>query len=114
MAEQRFHNEMTGAPAAVQRGNGLAVAGLVMGILALVLCWIPFLNWILAVLGIVFGGVGMSKANKGASGKGLAVAGLVLGLVGFVFGTVIFIYAVAAAKEINHEIQRELSRPANQ
>jgi hypothetical protein len=35
-------------------------------------------------LAIVFGSVGISKANRGASNKGLAVAGLVLGLVGLV------------------------------
>lgn len=73
-------------------GNGMAIAGLVLGILALLLCWIPFLNWILAILGIIFGAVGMSKANKiGGRGKGLAVTGLVLGILGAVIGTILVV-----------------------
>jgi hypothetical protein len=72
----------------------MAVAGLVLGILAVVFCWFPFLNWILAILGIIFGGLGISKANKGAPGKGMAIAGLVCGVVGFLVGTLIFILAL--------------------
>jgi hypothetical protein len=33
---------------------------------------------------MVYGSVGISKADRGAGNKGLAVAGLVLGLVGLV------------------------------
>ncbi len=55
--------------------NGMAVAGLVLGILGLL---IP----VLGILALIFGAVGLGKANQGASGKGMAVAGLVLGIVG--------------------------------
>ena len=63
------------------RSNGMAVAALVLGIIGLVLFWVPLLGMVLAILAIIFGGVGMSRANQGASGKGLAIAGLVLGIV---------------------------------
>src|SRR5438477_2679142 len=59
------------------RTNGMAVAGLVLGILGI---FIPLLG----ILGPIFGGIGLHKANEGASGKGMAVAGLVLGIVGTV------------------------------
>jgi 1-acyl-sn-glycerol-3-phosphate acyltransferase len=72
---------MYGGYPSPQQGNGLAVAGMVCGIVGLVLFWIPVLGWILAILAIIFSGVGIAKANKGASGKGQAVAGLVLGVV---------------------------------
>lgn len=63
-------------PALVSRPtNGLATASLVLGILGL---FIP----ILGVLAVIFGSIGISKANQGASGKGLAIAGLVLGILG--------------------------------
>jgi uncharacterized protein DUF4190 len=62
------------------RGNGLAVAALVCGIVGL-LC----LGFILGPLAIIFGGVGISKANQGADHKGLAIAGLVLGIVDVAF-----------------------------
>ncbi|HWO69165.1 MAG TPA: DUF4190 domain-containing protein [Actinomycetota bacterium] len=58
-----------------QPANGMAVAGLVLGILGVL---IPFLG----ILGLIFGAVGLSKANQGASGKGMAIAGVVLGIVG--------------------------------
>ncbi|MYW02720.1 DUF4190 domain-containing protein [Streptomyces sp. SID3343] len=62
------------------RGNGLAVAALVCGIVGL-LCF----GFILGPLAIIFGGVGISKANQGADHKGLAIAGLVLGIVDVAF-----------------------------
>ena len=77
-----------------QEGNGMAVAGLVLGIIALVCCWVPFLNWLLALLGIIFGAVGNGKANRiGGKGKGLAMAGLICGILAAVLGTAVFVWA---------------------
>jgi hypothetical protein len=56
-------------------GNGFAIAGIV----GLLIFWI-----VLSPLAIIFGSIGISKANRGASGKGMAVAGLVLGILGVV------------------------------
>ena len=68
--------------------NGMAVASLVLGIVGLVFSFIPIIGliaWPLVILGIVFGGVGLSKANEvpGAP-KGMAVAGLTCSIVGLV------------------------------
>lgn len=82
-----------------QPGNGLAVAGLVLGILGLVFCWIPFFGWIMALLGIIFGAIGNGKANRGAKGKGLAMAGLILGVLGLVLGVAFFVWAMKQANE---------------
>lgn len=67
---------------------------MVLGIIALVLCWIPFLCQILALLGIIFGALGIGRANKVGKGKGMAIAGLVCGVVGGVLGTVIVVMAM--------------------
>ena len=64
----------------VQPSNGLATASLVLGILGIALFW--FLGFIMSILAIVFGGVGLSRAKAGAPGKGTATAGLILGIVG--------------------------------
>jgi hypothetical protein len=53
----------------------MATASLVLGILG-------FLLPLLSILALIFGGIGISRANQGATGKGLAVAGLVLGILG--------------------------------
>ncbi|MFA9560308.1 DUF4190 domain-containing protein [Evansella sp. AB-rgal1] len=57
--------------------NGLATAGLVMGILGVVLNLIPFIPYIFGVLAIIFGVVGM----KGTVKTGVAKAALILGIV---------------------------------
>ncbi len=97
-------------------GNGMAVAALVLGILALVLCIVPFLNWILAILGVVFGALGMSKANKiGGKGKGLAITGLILGCVGALIGTIIFIWAIQATRNArSYRSYGQVTVPATQ
>lgn len=61
--------------------NGMAIASLVLGILGL---FLPGLG----ILALIFGGIGISKANQGAGGKGMAVAGLVLGIL----GTLVLLY----------------------
>jgi hypothetical protein len=53
---------------------------MVLGILALLLSFIPFLNiglWPMAVLAIIFGGIGLTKKH---TGRGMAIAGLVTAL----------------------------------
>jgi hypothetical protein len=82
-----------------QQGNGMAVAGLVLGVVAIALFWIPVLNWILALLGIVFGAVGMGKAKKiGGRGKGMALGGLICGVVGALLGVLFVVWVVLAVK----------------
>lgn len=61
----------------------MAVAGLVLGIVAIVLSFIPcigILAIIPAVLGIIFSIMGLSQAKKTGQGKGMAIAGLILSI----------------------------------
>ncbi|MDQ0297928.1 hypothetical protein J2S78_000336 [Salibacterium salarium] len=58
-------------------GNGMAVAGMVLGIIGVVLNWIPFLPYVLGVLAIIFGIVGMKQPVK----QGVSKAGLILGII---------------------------------
>ncbi len=77
----------------------MGVVSLIFGIISVIMCWIPVANWIgvlLAVLGIVFGAIGMSKAKKTNSGKGVAVAGLVLSIIGAVLGGIFWIACAGA------------------
>jgi hypothetical protein len=73
--------------------NGMAVAALVLGILTFV-CLGP----IAGVLAIIFGFLGMKKANElGGTGKGMAVAGLILGAVGTILSIILFVVFVVLA-----------------
>ena len=60
--------------------NGLGIAGMVLGIVSLVTCWVGLVP---AILAIVFGRIGMVRADRGeASNKGMATAGFIMGIVG--------------------------------
>ena len=64
--------------------SGLAVTGLVLGIIAVFSAFVPLLNLLsfpFVLLAIIFGIIGLVQTMKGAkAGKGLAIAGLVLGV----------------------------------
>jgi len=69
------------------QGNGLAIAGLVCGIVGLLL-----FNYILGPLAIIFGGIGWSKANKGARHRGMAIAAVVLGIIDILVYVVLIVF----------------------
>src|SRR6266550_2914960 len=69
-------------PTAAPASNGVATAGMVLGILGVVLFWLPVVGFAMAIVAVVLGGVGLSRANMGGGGRGQAIAGLVLGVVG--------------------------------
>ncbi len=80
-------------PQQAQQRNGAATAGMVCGILGLLLFWLPILGWLLAILGIVFGGVGIARARRGAPNEGLGMTGVVCG----VLSLVIYVALVVAS-----------------
>ena len=64
-------------PPAAKPAQGLAIAGLVCGIIAFLI--VPPL---FGILGIVFGGVSWSKGNKlGRVATFVAIAGLIIGMI---------------------------------
>jgi hypothetical protein len=89
-------------PAAPQPpSNGMGVTGLVTGIVGACLAWVPIFGFILGVLGIVFGGIGLYYASQGrAANKGTAIAGLVLGIFAVVFWPVLLAIAGAASTSV--------------
>ena len=69
--------------------NGIGTAGFILSLVSIFLGWIPFLGWLIWLLGLIFSFVGIFKKPKG-----LAIAGLVISLLGiilllFVFGAII-------------------------
>lgn len=63
------------------RTNGMAIAGLVLGIVSIVF------NFIYALVALIAGVAGIIvsvKAMKSSSGKGMAIAGLVCSIIGLV------------------------------
>ena len=91
-----------------QPGNGLGVAGGVCGIVAVVLCWIPFVDYISIILGalaIIFGAIGIRHANAhGGAGKGMAITGLVTGIVALVISILFLAVVYTAVPSINGSV----------
>ena len=71
-----------------QPKNGLAIAGLVLGIIGVLTSWLvvglPF-----CIVGLVLAAVGMRRSE----GKGMAIAGLVLSIIGVVVAVTIIVLA---------------------
>lgn len=62
-------------------GNGLAMTGMILGLVSIVLCLGP----ITAIPAVICSGIALSKINQGkATGQGMAIAGLVTGILGIV------------------------------
>lgn len=80
-----------GQPAQLQ--NGMGTAALVMGILQF-FC----LGTIGSVLAIIFGKIGMNKADQGlANNRGVAKAGFVLGIIGLALTAIGIVIAIIVA-----------------
>lgn len=74
------------APTELQRNNGFAVTGLVLGIVGLLIAFIPFLGLLAApllVVGLVFAALGLARTRKGYGGKAMSITGITLAVVGF-------------------------------
>ena len=74
----------------------MAVTALVLGILSVILSWIPVAGWIIClimgVIAIVLGALGRTRQPDK---KGMAVAGMILGIIGVAF-SVIWVIACGA------------------
>lgn len=71
-----------------KKGNGMGVAGFVLALLGLIFCWVPILDWILWILGLIFSIVGMFKPKKGLAIAGLIISCLYLIVIFVVVGAV--------------------------
>ena len=88
-------------PPTVQPTNGLAVAALVLGILSIVMFWIPFLGWIPVVVGLVLGLVAMQQPY----GRGMALAGVVCSSIALALKLLFWVFLASifgAAHAVHH------------
>lgn len=72
-----------GAPA--PEPKGLAITALILGIIGLVLLWVPILGALLGLVGLILGIVALKKRQS----KGLSLTGLITGGVALIIGGII-------------------------
>ena len=66
-------------------GQGLGIAGLILGILSIILAIIPctaIFGLFLGIVGLILAIIGISQASRYSSEKGLVVAALVVSIIG--------------------------------
>ncbi|MCE3551547.1 hypothetical protein LWC33_08780 [Pseudonocardia sp. RS11V-5] len=89
-------------PPAPQPRNGLGTAGFVLGLLALLVAWIPFvgvIGWPLSILGLLLSGFGLQRVTSGkADNKGLSIAGIALSAIALL---VCILWATAFASAVS-------------
>lgn len=84
---------------AANNGKGLGIAGMILGILAIILSFIPcFGVWaiIFAVVGVILSAISLSQAKKAGTSKGMAIAGLICSILAIIIGS-IWIFVIAKA-----------------
>lgn len=80
-----------------QQTNGLAVAGMVVGIVSIALFFLNWIDILIGIVGLVLSIVGLSKSRQlGGTGRGMAIAGIITSAVGIV-AAAIFLIAVVVA-----------------
>jgi hypothetical protein len=72
--------------------NGPGIASLVLGIIGVVIFWVPFVGLPVSIVGLALAAVGMKRID----GKGFAVAGLVLSIIGVILGGCITAATISA------------------
>jgi hypothetical protein len=84
-------------------GNGVATAGFVCGLVAILFAWMPVfvvIGLVLATLGLVFGVRGRRKARQVGSGGGLALAGIITGAGALALSVVGIVFTVSLIGEV--------------
>jgi membrane associated rhomboid family serine protease len=86
-------------------GNGVGVASAICGVVALVLSWIPFVDYtslVLGALAIIFGVLGIRRANADPGArKAPAIIGMVCGIAGFAIAAIVLLLIYALVTTIN-------------
>jgi hypothetical protein len=109
-----------GQPTAVQVNvqnsnvsNSLGIASLVLGILSLFICWIPFIGFGLSGLGLLLGigALVMALTRKG-TGIGYAIAGSAVSAIGVLLG-VIYIVALSGMAQGLNEVAEQMEKEMN-
>jgi hypothetical protein len=103
---------MAPVPGEVKGSNGLAIAGFVLALVGALSSFIPIINIggdLLALLGLIFGVIGLVKSGSKGTGKGLSIAAIILAVVAFVISVVINTTTVTA---LNTAVKNLPSAPA--
>ncbi len=81
-------------------GKGLGIAGMILGIISLVLFCIFYISIPCSIIGAILGGVGLSKAKAVGMKNGMATAGFVCSCIALGVTILFIILAIAGLTEL--------------
>lgn len=94
-----------GQPDASQ-SNGMGVAALVVAIVAVLACWVPFLGGIIAIVGVILGFVARGNVQRGqATNGGMALTAIILSALALIVNIVIVAGLLFAVTQVGDEVQ---------
>jgi hypothetical protein len=105
-----MENQTTPPAPNAKAGQNMGVAALILGIIAVILAFIPctfMFAGIPCLLAIIFGAVGMSQAKKGGAKRTLPMAGLILGIISAVFVAVYSYIAFEAVMGVKSAMEQD-------
>ena len=70
-----------------QANNGLGIVSIILGVISIVLCWLPILGLAAGIIGIF-----LAVKQRKLTADGLGTAGLVVSIIGTVFSVIYTIY----------------------
>lgn len=62
----------------------MKIASLVLGIIALIFCWVPFFGLTLSIIAVVISIIALVMAKKDPKNKGMAIAGIVCSIIAII------------------------------
>jgi hypothetical protein len=86
-------------------GHGMGVAALIMGILSIVVAFIPCLGllaFFTAIVAIVLGAIGISQASRTKAPQGLGIGGLVTGGLALLISVAQLVFFAGFSKNFDH------------
>ena len=70
-------------------GKGLCIGGMVLGIVAVVLCCLWYISVPCGIVGLILNIMGKKKAKAAGAPTGTATAGMVLSIIGLALGVIV-------------------------
>jgi Protein of unknown function (DUF2510) len=90
-------------PTPVGVGNGIALAGMVCGIVSLVIGWVPFiglLGIVAAIVGLSLSIPGLARAKETGERRSFAITGIITSVIGLVVGALGIVFAVVLFRAV--------------
>lgn len=91
--------------------NTTAIVSMVLGIISVILCWVPIIGLVLGIVSLIFATKGLKKSRIINKGKGFSIAGISCGSVGIalnVFYTIMWIFMGFIMKYTYDTIDNEI------